>query len=98
MSKSNDPEWEWRLQLTALVAEVKTNQDNLDKKIDTYIESSQQRVDDLEHVVYGNGSEGLSEQVRNLKGKWAVIYGLIIISLSAVAQAASKEAFAAIFK
>lgn len=92
------PDWEWRLQLTALVAEIKTNQDNLDKKIDAYIAASSKRVDDLEHVVYGNGAEGLAEQVRNLKGKWAVIYGLIIIALSSVAQAGAKEVFAMIFK
>ena len=96
MSSSSDREWQ--IQITALVAEVKSNQENLHDKLDTFITASSKRTDDLEHVVYGNGSEGLTETVRNMKGKWAVAYGLIIIALSSVASAAAKEAFSYMFK
>lgn len=76
---------EWQIQITALVAEVKTNQDNLDKKIDTYIETSQTRLAELEKSVYGrNESPGLHEEVRDLKGKWAVFYGIGLLIGSAV--------------
>lgn len=79
------PDWEWRLQLTALVAEVKANQDNLDKKIDTYIGTSQARLDELEKSIYGkNDVPGLHEEVRDLKGRWAIFYGLILLFTSAV--------------
>ena len=98
MSKSIDPEWEWRMQLTALVAEVKSNQENLHDKLDTFITASSKRTDDLEHVVYGNGSEGLTETVRNMKGKWAIMYGIAIVCLSAGVNAAAKELFAVLFK
>ena len=98
MSKSIDPEWEWRMQLTALVAEVKSNQENLHDKLDTFIIASGKRTDDLEHVVYGNGSEGLAETVRNMKGKWAIMYGIAIVCLSAGVNAAAKELFAVLFK
>ena len=97
-TKPGDPEWEWRMQLTSLVAEVKTNQENMSEKIDTYIAASNKRMDDLEHVVYGNGSEGLTETVRNMKGKWAIMYGLAIICLSAGLNAAAKELLTVLFR
>jgi hypothetical protein len=95
---SNPKDGEWQLHITALLAEVKTNQENMHDKIDAFVVASNKRTDDLEYVVYGNGSEGLSEQVRNLRGKWAVIYGLVLIVLSATAQAAAKELFTVFFK
>lgn len=85
MADYKGPDWEWRLQLTALVAEIKTNQDNLDKKIDAYIEASQTRLVELEGSVYGRkDAPGLHEEVRDLKGKWAIFYGIGILIGSAV--------------
>lgn len=94
----NPKDGEWQLHITELLAEVRTEQKNMSKKLDAYIISDGKRSDDLEHIVYGNGSEGLAEQVRNIKGKWAAGYGLVLILLSAAASAAAKEAFAFMFK
>lgn len=85
-----DPEWEWKIQLTSLVAEIKANQENMNEKMDAFVGASNNRVDDLEHVVYGNGSEGLAETVRLIKGRWAVMYGLIMIIVASVTQAAAR--------
>lgn len=95
---ANPKDGEWQLHITELLAEVRTEQKNMSKKLDNYIDADSKRADGLEHVVYGNGSEGLAEQVRNIKGKWGAMYGLVLILLSAVASAAAKEAFAYIFK
>lgn len=95
---NNPRDGEWQLRVTELLAEVRANQENMNRKLDGYIKMSSARTDDLEHIVYGNGSEGLAEQVRNIKGKWAVLYGVVLMLLSAVAQAASKEALSFLFK
>ena len=41
----------------------------------------------MEQTVYGNGKPGLAEDVRNIKSKWAVIYGVSIILLSSLGHA-----------
>lgn len=88
MYKSDDHEWQ--LQLTALVTEVKTNQENLDEKLSAFITASDKRMGKLEEAIYGNGSPGLKEEVRGLKGKWAAFYGMILLVLSAGVNAAMK--------
>ena len=80
---AKDSTYEWQLQMTALIAEVKANQENLHTKMDTYCETTNKRQEKLEHIVIGNGKPGLSEEVRSLKGKWAAIYGLILLLMSA---------------
>lgn len=87
---ANPKDGEWQLHITELLAEVRTEQKNMSKKLDTYIEADSKRADDLEHVVYGNGSEGLAEQVRHIKGRWAIMYGLIMIIIASAAQAAAR--------
>lgn len=80
----SSPLEEWRIQLTSLVAEIKANQDNMHEKLDAIHESSQKRIDRLEKTMYGlNGAPGLMEQVRGMKGKWAIVFGGIIITASA---------------
>lgn len=92
--KSN-PDWAWRLELTALVAGVKANQDNMHEKLDKYIDASQKQLDRLDKSVYGlNGTPGLHEEVRSMKGKWAVVYGLFLIVVSAFVNYAVDNAFA----
>ena len=82
---SKNAGWEWQLELTRLVAEVRTNQVNIEEKLDAYAAASEQRLGRLEKNIYGlNGTPGLNEQVRNLKGKWAVFYGVGVITLSVV--------------
>lgn len=85
-----DADHEWKLQLTALVAEVKANQENMNEKLDVYIKASDRRAEKVEEAIYGNGTPGLKEEVRSLKGKWAAIYGLVLLVLSAGVDAAVK--------
>lgn len=87
---AKDADHEWQLQLTALVAEVKANQENMNEKLDEYIESSDRRLNELEDAVYGHNTPGLKEEVRDLKGKWAAFYGIILLVLSAGVNAAMK--------
>ena len=80
----NNAEWEWRAQITALIAEVKTNQDNMSEKLDAIHDASKKRIDRLEKTTFGlNGTPGLVEQIRSMKGKWALVFGGIIITASA---------------
>jgi hypothetical protein len=69
--------------MTSLIAEVKTNQENLHTTLNTYCEATNKRLEKMEHIVIGNGKPGLSEEVRSLKGKWAAIYGLCLLLASA---------------
>lgn len=78
------PDREWQLQITSLVAGVKANQESMHEKLDGYVASSEKRLEDLDHAVYGNGGPGLKEEVRNLKGKWAAIFGIVLLVASAV--------------
>jgi len=80
---SKDPNHEWQLQITALVAEIKTNQENLHNTLAAYIESSNKQQEKISHIVLGNGKPGLSEEVRGLKGRWAAVYGICLLVLSA---------------
>ncbi len=87
----NNAEWEWRAELTKLLAEVKTNQDNLHEKLDESIDLSQKRFDRLEKTVYGlNGTPGLIEQVRVNKGRWIALITGVTIVVTAVANAAMR--------
>jgi len=81
---AKDSDREWQLAITSLIAEVKTNQENLHTKLNEYCDATNKRQEKMEHVVFGNGKPGLSEEVRSLKGKWAAIYGLGLLLLSAV--------------
>ena len=47
MAAKGSTDWEWRLELTRLVTEVHTNQGNLDKKLDSYIKTSSERLSKL---------------------------------------------------
>ena len=80
----DNAEWEWRAQITALIAEVKTNQENMDKKLDAIHTTSKKRIDRLEKTTFGlNGTPGLVEQLRNMRGRWALVFGGIVITASA---------------
>ena len=80
----SDAEWKWRAAMTTLLAEVKTNQDNMNEKLDAIHEASKKRIERLEKTTFGlNGTPGLVEQVRGMKGKWALVFGGIIITASA---------------
>lgn len=87
---SRDADHEWQLQITSLIAEVKTNQENMSEKLDSFIKSSDRRLSKVEETLNGNGVPGLKEEVRNLKGKWAAFYGFTLIVLSAGVNAAVK--------
>ena len=91
---TKDADHEWQLQITSLIAEVKVNQENLHEKLKNYCGSSNQRIEKLEKIVIGNGIPGLGEEVRSLKGKWAAVFGLLILILSAVINYAVDNAFA----
>jgi hypothetical protein len=80
---SRDSDREWQLQMTSLIAEVKTNQENLHTTLNNYCDATNKRLEKMEHIVIGNGKPGLSEEVRSLKGKWAAIYGLCLLLASA---------------
>jgi len=90
---SNESDEQFRLDVTSLLSEVHTSQKALTKSLDEYIVANNKRLDDLEHTVNGNGSRGLAEDVRSIKGKWGVVYGFVIIVLGAVAQAAALHFF-----
>jgi hypothetical protein len=81
---AKDPDREWQLAMTSLIAEVKANQENLHTKLNEYCKEANDRQTKMEHIVIGNGKPGLAEDVRNLKGKWAAFYGLGFLLLSAV--------------
>ena len=81
---NNEAEWKWRAEITSLIAEVKANQENMDEKLDAMHEASKKRIDRLEKTTFGlNGTPGLVEQIRSMKGKWALVFGGIIITASA---------------
>lgn len=77
-------EEKWKLSITGMLAEVKANQENLHTKLNEYCEAANERQTKMEHIVFGNGKPGLSEEVRSLKSKWAIFYGLGLLILSAV--------------
>jgi len=87
-----DPDREWQLQMTSLIAEVKTNQENLHVTLNNYCEATNKRLEKMEHIVIGNGKPGLSEEVRSLKGKWAAFYGLGLLLLSGLINYAVESA------
>ena len=91
MSASSDEEF--KLNVTRLLSEVSTNQKNLVDRIDGYVVANDRRVEDLEHTVNGNGKSGLAEDVRNIKGKWALIYGAAVFLGSTIVQAAASNFF-----
>ena len=74
----------WQLEITALVASVKTNQENLHEKLDVYIVDTNKRLEKLDKIVIGNGHKGLSEEVRSIKGKWGAVYTATLILLNGV--------------
>lgn len=75
-------EQEWRFQLTALVAEVKANQENLHRKLDVFVADADKRTTSLEHTVNGNGKPGIAEEVRSIKGRWGatLVVGTIVFT------------------
>lgn len=76
---------DWKYQMTALLAEVRTNQVNMSAKLDTYIGDSQERLDTLDSAVFGDkDAPGLTEEVRGFKGKWAIVYGVGLLIGSAL--------------
>jgi hypothetical protein len=80
-------EEDFKLKVVSTLAEVVANQKNLESKLDTHILSNNQRLDNLEHTVNGNGSSGIAEDVRNIKGRWALLYGIGILFISGIAEA-----------
>ena len=90
---ARDSDRQWQVDLTSLVAEIKTDQKALHAKLDGYISSSEKRLDKLDKIVIGNGSPGLSEEVRSLKGKWALVYGTVLLVASALVNIAVKTIF-----
>lgn len=82
MSSKSDREWQ--LQITALVAEVKSTVDGLHSKVDDHIVKSDKRFDKLDKIVIGNGQPGLAEEVRGIKGKWGMVYTTLLLGLNAL--------------
>ena len=82
MSNSSDDEF--KLNVTRLLSEVSANQKNLATKIDGYIVANDKRIDDLEHIVNGNGTPGLAEEVRSIKGRWGVMLAVGTIVFTSI--------------
>ena len=91
MSASSDEEF--KLNVTRLLSEVSANQKNLADRIDTYIGANDKRVEDLEHTLNGNGQPGVAEDVRNIKGRWALIYAGGVFLGTTVVQAVASTFF-----
>jgi uncharacterized membrane protein len=96
-----DQDHEWQLEMTRLVAEVRsevkevrTENKALHDKVDLFMTNSEKRFEKLDKIVLGNGQPGLAEDVRNMKGRWAFIYGTAIL----LASAAINSGVQALFK
>jgi len=86
---TND-DWKWRADLMGLVGEIRNEQTNLSDKLDEYCKSSEGRFERLEHTVYGNGQPGLSEQVRNVRGRVAIATAGAAVVITAAVNAVFK--------
>ena len=82
-----DSEEKWKIEVSGLLGEIKANQLSMQRALNDHIASEGARIEDLEHTVNGNGSKGIAEDVRNLKGKYALIAGIIIFIASVAANA-----------
>lgn len=91
---ARDADREWQMELTRLVAEIGTDQKALHSKVELFMSGAEKRFEKLDKIVIGNGQPGLSEDVRNLKGKWAFVYGTAIL----LASAAINSGVQALFK
>jgi len=74
-----DREEDFKLSIIKSLAEINTSLKAVAEKLDKFDE----RTEKLEHSVFGNGEQGLAEEVRQIKSTWALFYGIAIILISA---------------
>lgn len=76
-------EEKWKLEVSSMLGEIRADLRAVQKSLNDHVKSEGIRIEDLEHTLNGNGSAGVAEQVRNLKSKWAILYGIGLLVTSA---------------
>ena len=77
---------EWQLSVASTLAELKTSQIALHTKLDAYIERSESRLDNLEHIVFrSNGRPSLVDEIRSIKRGWGAAYTVALLLLNGLA-------------
>ena len=73
---------DWELKISEAIGSIKKGQEDLNKKIDAYIERSESRLDNLEHIVFrSNGRPSLVDEIRSIKGRWGAVYTVCMLVL-----------------
>ena len=77
---------DWELKISEAIGSIKKGQEDLNKKIDAYIERSESRLDNLEHIVFrGNGQPSLVDEIRSIKRGWGAAYTVALLLLNGLA-------------
>lgn len=77
---------DWMLSISEAIGSIKQGQEDLNKKIDAYIERSESRLDNLEHIVFrSNGQPSLVDEIRSIKRGWGAAYTVALLLLNGLA-------------
>jgi len=84
---SNISDEQFKLDVTSKLSEIASDTKYLAKRLDEYMIDNDKRVGKLEHIIVGNGTPGLSEEVRSIKGRWGAVVGIVIFLASVASNA-----------
>ena len=73
------------------LTKIETNQNMFSRIMQDHLKTYDDRLQNVEHAIYGNGGPGLNEEVRNIKGWWGITAGGIVVIISAVINAAALK-------